>query len=167
MLITHIYGRYLSKGVLVITTAMFIVGLLIHPILAAILFIFAVLSFIPSEVLEIDTKTRKYRNTLVFFNYKKGEWKDLGNVQYLSIVNNKTSLSYQTNSKIGSLIPAPNSTSIVTNCKLRFFKKAGFYIEIDEFNKLEDAIELGKEIAKGLDLKLLNATERPPVFINL
>ncbi len=41
------------------------------------------------------------------------------------------------------------------------------YEQIDEFDKLEDAIQLGKEIAKGLDLELLDATIRPPYFVEL
>jgi len=167
MNITHSYGRYLSNGTLVITTSMFIVGLLINPIVGAILFIFTIISFIPSEVLEIDVENRKYRNALVFFKYRKGEWKELGTIKYLSIITNTESIINGNPAGIGFVLPRANINAKVTNCKLRFYKRAGYYIEIDEFDKLENVIELGKEIAKKLNLELLNATQRPPIFIKL
>ena len=164
MIITHSYGRYLSKGTLVIISCMFIVGLLINQILGTLLFIFTIISFIPSEVMEIDVKNRKYRNALVFFNYKKGEWKNLGTIKYLSIITNRETMNIGSpGANLG--LPVPNINTNVSNCKLRFFKRAGYYIEIDEFDKLEDAVKLGKEIAKGLNLELLDATQRPPIFI--
>lgn len=167
MIIQHSYGRYFSKGLLVITTSLFIIALLINPILSILFFIIAILSFIPSEVLEIDVQNKKYRNALIFFNYKKGNWKDIGYVKYLSIITNTESII--TGNPLGAnfVLPKPNINSKVFNCKLRFFRKAGYYIEIDEFDELEKAVELGSKIAKALDLQLLNATVRPPIFIKL
>ena len=49
--------------------------------------------------------------------------------------------------------------------KIRFFTSYKIRMDIKEVNSIKRALKLGKILAEGLDVKLLNATEQPPIFV--
>ena len=165
------YGRYLSKGTLVIAVALAIGGLYLFlanidgefllSILGFIMFGIGFFAFIPVELFQLNFKTREYRNCIKIFSFQKGEWKPLGKVQYLSIVTQTKFITMPGPGLMGASIDKN-----VYDCNLRFFIKAGYYIDIEDFDSKPEAIELGRLISKGLNLDFIDATVKPAKFIN-
>ncbi len=163
------YGKKLSSGLF---TAFIFLGIILfgfainltNIITVSILIIYLVLfsvSLLPTEVLQVNFKTKEYRIVTKVLNvYSKAEWKTLQYVQYLSIV-----LADYIVSKITPNITSKNSHKY-SSYELRFFVKSGYYFIIDTFNSKENAIHIGLDIAKGLDLNILDATITPPEFIH-
>jgi hypothetical protein len=164
------YGNYFSNGVLVLTSTLLIAGLfllnkgindlsiLVLP--GLIMTLSGISSFFPIELFQINYQTREYRIAFKLGSYMSGEWRKIGEVQYLSIVNTSKKIYLSDNSDTS----LPDT---IKECRLRLYKKAGHTIDIDDYNTKESALIIGKIIAEGLDLKLLDASERPPVFIAL
>lgn len=165
------YGRYLSSGFLVIGFTMAVAGIFIFisnitvdwffALLGLVMFGIAILIYIPTELFQVNFRTKEYRVCVKFFNHYKGEWKSLNRVQYLSIIARKKTVSMSRPSLLGAQIGHN-----VEDCNLRFYIKAGYYIEIDDFDHKKEALQFGKLIADGLELKLLDATIRPPEFVD-
>ena len=166
------YGRYFSNGVLVLTSIVFIVGLIffvsgIHEfspmiLIGLILMALGFISYLPIEILQINNITKEYRVAIKLGSYIKGEWKPLGPIKYVSIVNMGKYIHLS-----GNEMGKKYKGDIIQECRLRLFKRAGYTIDIDDYKSKESAIYIGKIIAKGLELELLDATERPPMFIPL
>jgi len=171
-LFNYSYGRYFSNGVLVLTSIVFIAGLFLlskgineHSLLVLPGLFMATLgisSYFPIELFQINNRTREYRVSFKIGPYLKGDWKKIGDVKYLSIINThkKIQLNYDDDYNA-------QKHDIIKECRLRIYKKAGYTIDVDDYNTKESAIVIGKIIAKGLGLKLLDATQRPPVFIDI
>ena len=165
------YGRYLSTIMLVFASLAIFIGCVLFVknigynyfsrLGGLILIGLGVIAFIPLELFQVNFQTNEYRYCIKFFNHEKGEWKSLSKVQYLSIVKQRKTIVMSRPSLLGAEVGHN-----VEECVLRFFIKAGYYIEIDDFNVKKEAIEFGQIIAKGLDIKLLDATIRPPEFIH-
>lgn len=166
------YGRYLSNGILIIFSIICFIGIYLLftnikislNILGLLLIIIGSFAFIPSELMQIDFKERQYRKTIKIFNYLfPEEWKSLKRVKYLSIVRIKTSIyikeGYNSNNSV-------ESEDHLIETKLRFFIKSGYNITIDYYKKKTSAIYIGKLIANGLKLNLLDATKSPPEIID-
>lgn len=166
------YGRYLSNGILIIFSIICFIGIYLLftnikislNILGLLLIILGSFAFIPSELMQIDFKERQYRKTIKIFNYLfPEEWKSLKRVKYLSIVRIKTSIyikeGYNSNNSV-------ESEDHLIETKLRFFIKSGYNITIDYYKKKTSAIYIGKLIANGLKLNLLDATKSPPEIID-
>jgi hypothetical protein len=161
------YGRYYSKGVLVLSSILTIAGFFtisagLHislPFLfpGVLMATVGIISFFPIELLQINNITKEYRVAFKLGSYIKGDWKKLGNIQYVSIIDTNKYISLSGDYK----------GEAIKECRLRLFKKAGYTYDIDNYKSKESAMFIGSIIAKGLNLRLLDATQRPPVFLNL
>ena len=155
------YGRYFSNGILVLTSVVLLAGLFLLSkgvselsFLIAPGFILTVLGFaayFPTELFQIDNLNRTYRVAFKIGSYLRGDWKKIGEVQYLSIINSHKAIYV--------------NSDIIKEYRLRLYIQAGYTIDVDDYKSKESAIVIGKIISRGLDLKLLDATQRPPVFI--
>lgn len=164
------YGRYFSKGLLALAAIGVIIGaylLFLHNnlnlnLIGFLLILIGISLFVPTEIFQINLETKEYRNLIKIFNFTSNpQWKDLSKVQYLSIINRKSALfldEYKTKS---------NPNEIIEECCLRLFIKAGYTITVDEYKYKENAIYIGRIIALGLNLPLLDATTKPAKFIDL
>lgn len=169
---TYSYGRYLSNGAkaIIIFSWLVCLGVIVNALIndnflqifiCIFIILIGILALIPSEIFQVNGHSKQYRIAIKFFSVIKGEWKSLEKVQYVSIVTKKKSIFMDR----ARLLPQ-GQDFIVEDCNLRFYIKAGYYIDIDDFNSAKKAIKIGKQIASCLNLRLLNATIRPPEFID-
>lgn len=166
------YGRYFSNGVLVLTTLVMLIGIVFLflnleesyflAFIGLIMIILGFSSYLPVELLQINNHTKEYRVAIKLGSYIKGDWIKLGEIQYLSIVNKGKYINLS-GTEEGKIYKG----DIIQECQLRLFKRAGYTIPIDYYKHKESALIIGKIVAQGLDLPLLDATEKPPVFIDL
>lgn len=164
------YGRYFSNGVLVIATIALMVGLklmlfgidTLNPIafIGFVMMIGGGACFIPSEMFQINYQTNEYRVAIKIFSTLYGEWKPMGEVKYLSIVHINKSIHLS-----GSSNGGVSRADVIEECRLRLYKGAGYTIDVDDYKTKSSAIEIGKVIADGLMLPLLDATTKPANFI--
>lgn len=165
------YGRYISNGVLVLGTIGGLIGIkcfdlafsnnLLWLIPGIVLILVGVFLFIPTELLQINFTDNTYRNSIKIFSHLYGEWKDLGEVKYLSIIRiNKSIMLSDQNARYAK-------GDVVEECQLRLYIRPGEHIIIDDYEKKSSALQIGKIIARSLQVDILDATESPAVFINL
>lgn len=165
------YGRYLSSGILIIFSLIGFVGIYLLftnidfklNLLGFVLIVIASISFVPTELMQIDFNNRKYRKTIKIFNKLfSEEWQTLKDVKYLSIVRIKTSIYLQEGYNSNN---SADFEDHLIETKLRFFIKPGYNINIDYYKKKTSAIYIGKLIAKGMKINLLDATKSPPEIL--
>lgn len=166
------YGRYLPTSILVLFSLLACLGfyLGIHALKenmsllfpAILCIVICVASFIPMELLQIDFKRREYRIGLKIFSYISGDWKPIGSIKYLSIVNVRKHIHLKSGQSKAAI-----KNELIEECQLRLFVSAGRNIVIDDYQKKSSAITIATPIAKGLGLEVLDATVRPPFFIDI
>mgnify|MGYP006079232245 CR=1 FL=1 len=169
-LFNYSYGRYLPNGVLALgviflfLAAKFLVeGFMVNLLwvtLSLVLILISVAIFTPVELLQIDFDKKQYRIAIKWFSKIYGEWKPIGEVKYLSIINISKHITLSDNN-----IDAKIKEDLVEECQLRLFVKAGKHLIVDDYQQKSSAIIIAELIAKGFKLNVLDATIKPPEFI--
>jgi hypothetical protein len=169
-LFNYSYGRYLPNGILALgvlllfLAAKFIVDgftvNLLYLIPSPLLILIGIAIFTPIELFQIDFDKKQYRIAIKWFSRIYGEWKPIGEVKYLSIINISKHISLSDNN-----IDAKVKEDLVAECQLRLFVKAGKHLIVDDYHQKSSAIIIAELIAKGLQLNVLDATIKPPEFI--
>ena len=110
------------------------------------------LYFLKKEGVEIDVQKNKYRQTTNFFGLSFGQWHDLPNIEYVSVFKSKQT------SRVWVSTASTNVTS--TTIKVNLFYNTNQKIEAYETQSVDDAFEKAKDLAKALNIDVLDATER-------
>ncbi len=148
-----IYKRLLPTTKLIYGAGLFIIGLIsISQNYYSITFCVIGVYFFKTEGIEIDLKTKKYRETINLFNFSVGSWKDFPEIDYVSVF--KTSQT----TRIWVSTASTNVTN--TEVKVNLFYDTNQKIEAYNTQDIEYAFEIAKQIATVLNVDILDATER-------
>jgi len=101
---------------------------------------------------EIDLASRTYREIYSVMGIKFGKWKDLPNVEYVSVFKTKEK------KRVQALAASANFENEVY--KLNLFYDRNKKIEAYMTDDVNDAFENAKYIAQVLNIDILDATER-------
>ncbi len=125
----------------------FIIGLLTFWPLCGISLI-----FIYADGIEIDLELKKYRTIVSLFGLHFGKWKNLPEIDYVSVF--KTSET--------TTVRALSAEANVKNdiIKINLFYNTNQKIEAYNTQNKEDAFAKAKQIATILNIDILDATER-------
>lgn len=128
-----------------------IVGLLNNVL--GLLFLAGGLYFFKTEGIEINLDKKTYRKTINLFNFSFGKWKDLPDIEYVSVFKTTTS----------SRVWVSSASTKVTNdvIKVNLFyntnQKIQAFVTDDDVN---DAFKVAQQIATALNIDVLDATSR-------
>lgn len=116
-----------------------------------------VLSFANGGI-QVDFATRSYREYYGVLKYKFGEWHEMPTIEYVTVFieqygQNTSMVSIQRSYKFSKV-----KVSLIASRTQRY---DGGY-----FNTKEEAMKAGLTLAKGLNIELLDYTEREPKWID-
>lgn len=117
------------------------------------LFLLGGLSLLVKNGTEINLENKKYRDIYVLFNKKFGKWKDLPNIEYISIFKVKYKV------KAGLHLALEHEFKDFMY-RVQFFYNRNQKIIIFETKDKLDAIKQSKFIADILNLEIYDATEK-------
>lgn len=118
--------------------------------------LFPVLLFILKEHLMIDFKNNKYRYAIDFCGFNFGAWKELPDVEYVSVFVAK----YRSGSQGGD-----DSTSF-RKLEANLIHSRNKRLNVWIGNDKEAAFEAAKYLSKNLNIRLLDATQKPFVWLD-
>jgi len=108
--------------------------------------------FFIKEGIEVDFKSKKYRNTKSLFNLSYGEWKEFPKIEYVSV--------FKTTQTTRVWVSSASTNVTEKTIKLNLFYNTNQKIEAYETKDINDAFKKAKEIAVFLNIDILDATER-------
>jgi hypothetical protein len=108
--------------------------------------------FFHTDGIEINLLNKKYRTVISLFSLTFGQWKDLPEIEYVSVF--KTTQS--------TTVRAMTAETTVKNkvVKVNLFYNTNQKIEAYVADNTDDAFEIAKQIATILNIDILDATER-------
>lgn len=117
-----------------------------------LVFIVASVYFFQTDGIEIDLIRKKYRKTINIFSLTFGKWKELPEIEYISVF--KTTKS--------SRVWVSSASTKVTNSivKVNLFYNTNQKIEAYVADDASDAFVVAKQIASALNIDVLDATSR-------
>jgi len=120
-------------------------------------------------MIEVDFNKREYREGIIFFGFRFGEWKKIPPIEYVSIVSqNIVSTSNRNSGFLKPTILSSNTEdTYYGTVKIRLFQSYRVKINLKEVNSVKRALKLGKTLANGLKVPLLNATIKPAEFVDV
>lgn len=122
-----------------------------------------VFSFSGYRITEIDFNQRKYREGYMFFGKRNGEWKTIFDFTYVSIVGKD--VKTQHSRTLGPMSNPTGNTDAYGVYEIRLFKSISQRIILFTYPSHKKALEAATIVCKGLESKLLDATQQPPVFL--
>jgi len=137
---------------------LFLIGLFLIRInstsqnILGLLFCILSLYFLKKEGIEIDLRTKKYRNINSLFNITFGQWKDFPKIEYVSV--------FKTTQTTRVWVSTASTNITEKTIKVNLFYNTNQKIEAYETKDLDDAFNIAKEIAAALNIDILDATER-------
>lgn len=109
------------------------------------------------KFVEVDFNQRKYKIGVHFLIYKIGEWEDIPEMQYISIIGQDREVLEDENGL--------ENSAYFAKFEIRFFQSIRYSLTLFDGKSKEKIIVIGKILAEGLNEKLLDATVMPPKFI--
>ena len=108
--------------------------------------------FVHTTGVEIDLEAKRYREITAFFSLAFGKWRDLPEIEYISV--------FKTNES--TVLRAATAETVVKNevIKVNLFYHRNQKIEAYVTQNKKDAFEKAKEISTILNVDILDATER-------
>lgn len=121
------------------------------------------------DMVEVDFNKRLYREGIIFFGFRFGEWKKVLDFEYVSIIGQSLKSVSNTNPGMFKPLMISSNTTVTYygTYKIRLFQTYKRKLNIKEVNSSKKGLKFGKALAKGFDVKLLDATQKPPVFVDL
>jgi hypothetical protein len=110
-----------------------------------------ILFFLFKEHLMIDIEQKKYRYAIDFCGFNMGPWKELPNIEYVSVFVAK----YRSGSQGGD--DSKGFRKLEVNLIHSRNKRLNVWIGNDK----DDAFEAAKYLSKNLNIRLLDATQKP------
>lgn len=144
----------LTFGVVLFFLGIF--GALTHNVFSLILSGIGIF-LIQREGSQIDLAAKKYREIRSIMGFTIGKWKNLPNIEYISVFKTNESKRVQ-----GMSASANFSNQVY---KLNLFYNRNRKIEAYLTEDINDAFENAKYIAQVLNIKILDATERESKWI--
>jgi hypothetical protein len=108
--------------------------------------------FLKKDGIEIDLQHRQYRDLISLFGISYGKWKALPDIEYVSV--------FKTTQTSRVWVSTANTNVTSTAVKVNLFYNTNQKIEAYETENVDEAFKIGKEIAKMLNIDILDATER-------
>lgn len=105
-----------------------------------------------SQGSEINLDTKKYREFYSVLGIDFGTWKDLPQLDYVSVFKTKE------NSRVQGMGASANFSNPII--KLNLFYNTNKKIEVYKTEDLQEAFELAKHLAETFQIDILDATER-------
>lgn len=137
----------------VLGTFAFIVGVItVVKDIKGLVPLFIGLYLLTQNGMELDYKNNTYRRVKSLFGITVGKWQPLPNIEYVSVF--KTT---ETTTVWAASASANVSSSVV---KVNLFYNTNQKIEIYDSKNADDAFSKAKEIAKILNIDVLDATSR-------
>ena len=107
--------------------------------------------------LDLDTKNRKIREYFGFLGMKFGKWKDIPDLEYITV--------YRERMIQGKNVVSISSHHSEESYKVDLIIRRNKKIHVGNFVKKEKAIEKGLELARDFNCKLLDYTSGKAVWI--
>ncbi|WP_452230380.1 MULTISPECIES: hypothetical protein [unclassified Lacinutrix] len=107
--------------------------------------------FFHSDGSEIDLKTKKYRNIISFFGLHFGKWKDLPEIEYVSV------FATSETTTVRALSAEANVSNAVI--QLNLFHNGNQKITAYTTTSKVEAFKIAKQIAQILSIDILDATK--------
>ena len=108
--------------------------------------------FFKKDGIEIDPKKKIYRETISIFGFLFGKWKDLPDIEYVSVFKTKQT------TRVWVSTASTNVTK--TLIKVNLFYNTNQKITAFVADSIDEAFEVAKDIAEVLNIDILDATER-------
>ena len=113
---------------------------------------------------EIKLEERKYRTFTSFFGIEFGIWKDLPKIEYISVF--KTTETKSAKGIMMSPLGTPNQAQFKSVIyKLLLFYQTNKKIEVLKTDTLQEAFKEASFMADYLEVKVLDATQKPSVWM--
>lgn len=106
---------------------------------------------------EINIEARRYREFYSLFGIDFGRWKDLPQLEYVSVFKTKE------NSRVQAMAGSANFSNPII--KLNLFYNTNQKIEAYKTEDIEDAFKVAKYLAECLNIDILDATEQESKWI--
>ena len=107
--------------------------------------------FFHSDGSEINLEDKKYRTFISFFGFHFGKWKDLPEIEYISV--------FSTTEKATVRALSAETTSENDVIQLNMFYNGNRKITAYTTTDKKDAFKMAKQIAQILNIDILDATE--------
>lgn len=114
-----------------------------------------ILFFLIKEHLQIDFATKKYRYAIDFCGFNFGQWLDLPPIEYVSVFVAK----YRSGSQGG------NDSKQFKKLEINLIYPTNKRLNVWIGNDIDNAFEAARFLSKSLDVKILNATKKPFVWL--
>lgn len=103
-----------------------------------------------SEGSEFNLESKKYREFYSLFGFDFGKWKDLPEIEYVSVFN-----TFE-NSRVQGMGASANFKNKII--KLNLFYDRNKKIEVYKTEDIDDAFEMAKQISQILNIEIYDAT---------
>ncbi len=145
---------------LVFTALLVVTGiiLLFYSILGLIPIVIGLLLLLHKPGVEVDMQNRRYRNSGFVFNKGIGPWQALPDVQYISVfkASEVSAVRGLTNTRVSQ------KQDVI---KVNFVYDRTRRLTIYQTSDRQDAFQKAKMLARGLDLRIYDATGKPQGWI--